>query len=710
MSIKKYIMNLLKSKIFLGALIAIVFVFGFVTVTQAAFTYPGVLLKEGMTHASVSDLQATLNAGPYKVALTGAGSAGFETDFFGAKTKAAVMAFQAGNGLSVDGVVGPATATKLGGAVSGNFPAGCTSAAGYSPTTGVKCDSGPSTGLPAGCSSTAGYSVTTGAKCDGSTGPNPSTGGLEGGAGDITIDGLSTYSDEDVGEGEEDVKVAVFEIEADDESDVEITSIKTEFYQADTDSSQDFDDYAESVSIWMGSDMVGEADVDEFSESSDVWTKSISLDDAIVRAGETEKFYIAISALSNLDSGDIDDDEWFVGVSSVRFMDAEGVTTTESITLDIDENAADATSGDDEVEQEFSFASSAAAADLNFKISKTNSDDADEINDAHMIDVDDTEDTDGVEVLAFTIEIEGDSDVTLDALPVEFTMVATTITNLDDSDIKGFHLLMKNGSSWDEVGSADLNDCATDSDCDTVGLTEDYTFDDLDLLLEAGDEYDFIVTVDMPGLDEDFDAGDTILATIDTTQLDQAEFDAEDENGEELAAGDTNGSAVSEASEVRDTGILVSNFESSYVKTSSDTTGINETVEFTLEFDVTAFGENAYIDDDTAEDSDGTYVATALSISVDGDANHDNISVTSWDCPSTDDVGEGFEVLEGDTEHCVVTILANGGEAGGAGTSVTFQARINNIGYNMGADGDGDVSYDLNVDELESDNVTVFDR
>ena len=37
---------------------------------------------------------------------------------------------------------------------------------------------------------------------------------------------MSTYSNEEVGEGAEDVEIAAFEIEADDESDVEITSVK----------------------------------------------------------------------------------------------------------------------------------------------------------------------------------------------------------------------------------------------------------------------------------------------------------------------------------------------------------------------------------------------------------------------------------------------------------------------------------------------------
>lgn len=95
---------------------------------------------------------------------------------FGPMTAKAVMAWQASEGLTADGVFGSASrAAWLGGSVSGNFPAGCQSASGYSMTTGTKCDSAPSTGLSAGCSSLVGYSTTTGAKCDGAATPAPVT-------------------------------------------------------------------------------------------------------------------------------------------------------------------------------------------------------------------------------------------------------------------------------------------------------------------------------------------------------------------------------------------------------------------------------------------------------------------------------------------------------------------------------------------------------
>ena len=88
---------------------------------------------------------------------------------FGAKTKAAVIAWQKNSGLTADGVFGPkSNAVWMNNAGnSTNFPAGCASNSGFSPITGQSCASGQVTSMtyPAGCTSASGYSPTTGASC-----------------------------------------------------------------------------------------------------------------------------------------------------------------------------------------------------------------------------------------------------------------------------------------------------------------------------------------------------------------------------------------------------------------------------------------------------------------------------------------------------------------------------------------------------------------
>ena len=85
------------TKIFVGAaLLAIVSVAS----ASAAYMHT-VTLKFGSRGTQVSELQMALNVTP-------------ATGYFGSKTKAAVMAFQAANGLKADGVVGPMTGAKIG--------------------------------------------------------------------------------------------------------------------------------------------------------------------------------------------------------------------------------------------------------------------------------------------------------------------------------------------------------------------------------------------------------------------------------------------------------------------------------------------------------------------------------------------------------------------------------------------------------------------
>lgn len=66
-------------------------------------------MKLGITDNEVKELQKFLNSKGYLLALSGIGSIGNETNYFGFLTKSALMKFQQDNNLKPDGVFGPLT-------------------------------------------------------------------------------------------------------------------------------------------------------------------------------------------------------------------------------------------------------------------------------------------------------------------------------------------------------------------------------------------------------------------------------------------------------------------------------------------------------------------------------------------------------------------------------------------------------------------------
>ena len=132
--------------------------------TAQAATVSGCFTKTlqlGTTDAEVTTLQTILkgNATVYPEGLV--------TGYFGSLTEKAVKAFQTKYGIDSIGIVGPITRAKLNAlyCAAASYPAGCTSAVGFSPTTGLSCSAAVS--YPAGCTSAVGFSPTTGLSCAG---------------------------------------------------------------------------------------------------------------------------------------------------------------------------------------------------------------------------------------------------------------------------------------------------------------------------------------------------------------------------------------------------------------------------------------------------------------------------------------------------------------------------------------------------------------
>lgn len=433
---------------------------------------------------------------------------------FGPATKAKVATWQAANGLTVDGVFGKASMAKANanGSVSGNFPAGCTSASGFSTTTGQSCASVNANTFPAGCTSAAGFSPITGMSCAGSVATG--NGSLSGSFGTISdLAQISSLSAEEVGAGQKDVQVLGFDATTSKDGDVGMSSIKLTFDASGNDSadSDRLTDYLSNVNVWMGSTKIGSSSTADFTkESTGVYSKTIQLSGAVIKADTTAKFYVSVDAVSNLDSGDIDSDAWSVAINNIRYIDGSGVTTTDSITDTDMANVNYATAGDGVA---ISFVNFSTAADTELKINISS-----DTPQAGLVTVKTATgaDTNGVLLTKGTFKVEGTSNVWLDEVPFLFT---TNATNVDDVTPTVYFTI--DGTEYSESMTS------------SSGTTETITFNDLNKTLTAGKTYTFTVKADVNDIETTyFDEGDYLKAELTSTT--RASIIAENSQGDQL--------------------------------------------------------------------------------------------------------------------------------------------------------------------------------
>lgn len=503
---------------------------------------------------------------------------------------------------------------------------------------------------------------------------NPKPSDLSGGAGSVEeYELVSSINNEKVGESEEDVEVLGLEITADDGSDLRLTAARVTLAKGTA--TKDFKKYADEVSIMLDGDEVARVDAKEFTRKNN-WSKTISLDSsAIIRKGDTGTLTVAVSGLKNIDSATLGQ-TWTADISSLRYSDAQGATVSE------DPGTAART---------FSFVSFASAANVELKI--TNGDE--DINRSRTIQVDTNKDTEGEEVLSFKMEVKGDSDVTLDSLPVEFTV--TGAGYLDEVAHNAY--LMLNG---DEVGSANI-----DADENTV------VFEDLDLTLKAGKKYEFTVALDLNSVDGALDNGDTVTARIGETETNSADFDAEDESGENLADADISGSATGGAHAFFDSGIAVTFVSASEQVTATDGAD-NDLGTFTIKYRVEAFGDTVYVSDSAAATTADTVTAATVTgsgvlyqVEGSGTATTEGLSsLVTWKKVkgSPTKTVNGVELNEGDAAEFTLTVVRTN-----SGTSTDdgiYRALLKSIGWNTDDSTTFNV-YNFDLEDYKTDPISL---
>jgi sorbitol-specific phosphotransferase system component IIA len=475
---------------------------------------------------------------------------------------------------------------------------------------------------------------------------------------------MSDFSSEQVGEDEEDVEVAGLEIEAEG-SDLELTAVRLVFTQGTAGS--DFEDYATEVSVWLDGEKIGSEDAEEFNDDNS-YTKTISLDGGVIEEGETGELVVAVSGVGNLDTNDAGD-TWTVDFRSVRYVDAQGASTSE------DPSTATKT---------FSFESFATSADSRLDMRLTTGTEADKINKAHLINDHATDENQlkGVPLLEFTMEAEGDSDLEIRDFGVD--IVVATEDHVDDLIAGGTAPEIFLEIEGENYGTAGYNEDADDTD---VGTDEEVAFTDVDYTIEAGDTVTVRIIANLTAADVHA-AGSTILAQVTETQTDDtALMDVRDETNTQILDADIVGEPTGVASTLRDTGFdLEFVSASSVVSHAGDVANTNDhdIGTFKIVFNLEAWDDNdtAIFLDESAPQEVGT---TAVLVTVQGTDSYVTSSIDRTGGDPSVDGTNSRQILAGDEVQFTVTYVT------AASADGLFRITLEDLQYAL-TDIDGNLS------------------
>lgn len=529
-------------------------------------------------------------------------------------------AFQTSQSLVADGIIGPLTAAKL---------AACS---------GTSTPSTPST---------------------------PDNSSLNGSFGTISgVNNLSQYNNEQVGEGQEGVKVAGLEVKTSNDGDIALVSMKIKFTITNGSGSNRLTDYASKVTLMQGSKEIASANASDFNkDSAGVYSKTINVSNSVVKAKTTEKFYIALDAASSFDSGDIDSEIFNVQAENIRYKDGSSVVTTEN-GYDLGTNVP------------VNFVSYATAADTKLKLLTDSSSPS-----AGIVKVDTINDTNDVPLLKGKMKLEGTSDVTINSFPVTITADGSIATLVADASTS-FKLVI-DGNEYTESATIAA----------ASGVVTFDNGDQLDLKLNAGDTVNFAVYADINDIQTDgvypMNEGGTLTASV--TSTNRANIDVENSQGDQLTDGtEKTGAVTGEAQEFRSSAATFTFVSSSY---SAGTATSNNTGVFHIKFKVAAGDDSVYV---------SSLVANAVNYVVDraGIATTGGVSavITNITDASLDNNVGLNEINPGSPETFDLSVSVTVPTAGAAG-----QYRLSLTGIKWGTD-----AADATPNEVYSSNLGSF--
>lgn len=444
--------------------------------------------------------------------------------------------------------------------------------------------------------------------------------------GEADLDGfeIEDADESDVEEGEEDAPVAEVSVEFTD-GDASISRLDLAFNDSEGANSDAWDVFS-SFSLWVDGEMVAEAsasDEDDYLGDEDEGVVRFAGLDIVGMEDEEVVITVAASINSNLEAAELG--EWTMTASATRYFDADGVASTEDGAPVTDDSAT------------FNIEVEGAGDDLDLKSSTADIDAT-----TLALDEDDTVEH---EVFVFKLDADdSDGDVTLENLTIDLALSSTT-RNLNEV-VKNV-MVMIDGEEF----SAEDFDGSNDTEAVDFDINGDVTID-------AEAEVEVTVVVEF----EDMDGDSTLQGVTLTASVDTADVDAEGKSGETVTIGGSNQDG--DAHTLRSEGLVAeidTITETEKVKSVGDTD--RDYGVYVFKFDVTAFGEDFYIDE--AAD------VVNFSLNVGGVASTTGYSAT-LDISGADDASTAdFMISEGETVTFTLTVETNTGHSGSTEVVVT---------------------------------------
>lgn len=449
-----------------------------------------------------------------------------------------------------------------------------------------------------------------------------STSALRGGEADIKNFQVISGDDTTLQEGQKNVAVMDIKFDVED-GDVQVSRVDLGFTSGNGNNEQDPWDVFSEISLWNDDERIARVDTSE----EDNWEEDVPVNGDyrlrftglkwIVREDDTANLTVKVTTLGNI-NGTNDGEVWdiFVPDNGIRATDSEKSTIytgdgNEIVVIDIDESGSE-----DELVVKHS--------------------DADP--DATTLQLKDDTRSGFIKVFAFDLDTDDSTqDIEIRKLPIELTVSSGTVnTFIRDARIK-------------VDGKTYTKKTITDGSTNTML----FEFNRGEFVIDGGDRVTVEVEVEFKALG-DANEGTTIYGEVDLSGIVA-------KGSENLDSNQVSGSAIGETHVMRTKGIIGAVDGKSASVTSVDGSN-NDYATYSIEVEVTAFGQDVYIPTD---------VAIAITYQLEnGSGGAIGDTGTAVLSSSAREQGNYFRISEGDTETITLDVTY---KPGGGSTTVRLQ-------------------------------------